>query len=483
MIQRAIVLDRHGQVLASSLPTFSVYIHPHDIQDKQEAAIILGRLFPQLRGSKFIRDALHSKKKFVWLVRHLPPYEKNRITAYGLHGMGIIEDSQRVYPYGSLFCHVLGTTNADQQGTSGLEKGLNDVLTSPGHAEPLSTSLDVRLQEILHRQLSQTVEMFQAQGANGVLIHVHTGEVLAMVSLPDFAPDKAINPTDPSYFDRNSHGVYEFGSIMKIANTAAFLDSGKGTLASVFDATHPLYIGRHRVTDFKGKHRPLNVLEAFIYSSNIAHAKMAVVLGARLQKQYFTQLGFSQPVVTELGRSARPLFPQGDWSLPRVMTAGYGYGFAVTPLHMAKAMMALSTGYDRPLTFLTGQKRGSQLVYRKGTVDKMTYLMEQAVLDGQAKNAAANNCRVGGKTGTANIQVQGRYRQNCNLTSTAVVFPAHHPQYALVISIDRPKGNAKTHGYVTGGWIAAPAIARIVEEMAPLLGVLEEVPSSKPKRP
>jgi cell division protein FtsI (penicillin-binding protein 3) len=337
---------------------------------------------------------------------------------------------------------------------------------------PLKTSLDLRLQHILYDTLAQQIHEFQAFGGNGVMVDLKTGEILAMVSFPDFSPLEPIKPTDAGYFNRNMTGVYEFGSIMKIINTALLLENNKGTLRSVFDASHPLYIGRHRVTDFRGQNRPLTVEEAFIHSSNIAHAKMAAFVGESLQKQFFKKMGFDQSIKTELGRCAWPLFPKGKWALGRVMTAGYGYGFAVTPLHMAACLGTLATGVAKPLTFLADPVNAGKTLLKKSTVKDIVYLLGQAVLNGQAKKAAAYNCLVGAKTGTANVLVSGKYADKQNITSCVGIFPIDAPRYGIVISIDRAKPSAKTYGFATAGWMAAPVISRLVEQMAPLLGVM-----------
>jgi cell division protein FtsI (penicillin-binding protein 3) len=361
----------------------------------------------------------------------------------------------------------------DQNGLSGLELRMNQRLLAS--SDPLRTSLDLRLQHILHNTIAQQIQEFNAVGGNGIMVDLKTGEILAMVSFPDFSPLEPIKPTDPSYFNRNMTGVYEFGSIMKIINTALLLESGQGTLRSVFDASRPLYIGRHRVTDFRGQNRPLTVEEAFIHSSNIAHAKMAALVGESLQKQFFKKFGFDKSIKTELGACARPLFPSGKWAVGRVMTAGYGYGFAVTPLHVASCLVTLGTGIAKPLTFLAEPSYSGKRVLKESTVKDIVYLLGQAVLNGQAKKAAAYNCLVGAKTGTANIRVAGRYAEKQNLTSCVAIFPIDAPRYGIVVSIDRAKPSAKTYGFATAGWMVAPVISRLVEQMAPLLGVMNPV--------
>jgi cell division protein FtsI (penicillin-binding protein 3) len=487
-IVRGALVDRNGYFLASSLDTFSIYAHPNKVADKEEAIAALMDIFPSLDRARLRRD-MHSKKSFIWISRHVAPHKKMAVKALGIDGLDVLSDSKRIYPMDRIFCHVLGTTDLDQQGLSGLEKSLNQRLMQSN--EPVRTSFDLRVQNILYDALSYQISEHSAVGGNGIIVDLRTGEILAMVSLPDFSPSQPICPTDPGYFNRNMTGVYEFGSIMKIANTALLLESKKGTLRSVFDASKPLRIGRHLVKDFRGQNRPLNVEEAFVYSSNIAHAKMAAAVGGAAQKQFFEKMGFSRAIKTELGLCARPLFPKGNWPMPRVMTAGYGYGFAVTPLHVAASLIPLATGILKPVTFLASPKSpGVRLLkpstvkvlaspkspgvrlLKPSTVKDILYLMGQAVANGQAKKAAAINCVVGAKTGTANVRVGGRYVEKQNLTSAVAVFPLDCPRYGIVLSIDRAKASTKTYHYATAGWMAAPVISRLVQELAPLLGVM-----------
>jgi len=402
---RSPITDRHGQVIASSLITFSVYAHPQKIQNKAQTTKELCDLFPSL-CPKALLKLLETDKSFVWIIRHISPEKKMAVLSLGIEGVEIKKDYKRIYPHDRLFSHVVGMTDVDQQGISGLEKSFNhQLLTSQA---PIQTSLDLRLQHIVHYELRKQIQNFQAEAGNALLADIHTGEILAMVSLPDFSPSTGKKETLKGLFNRNVNGVYEFGSIMKIVNTALLLESGKGTLSSVFDASHPLWIGRFKLTDFKGKNRPLTVYEAFIYSSNIAQAKIALVCGAALQKQFFQKIGFTRRLTTELMESARPLVPGGQWPQARVMTASYGYGFAVTPLHVVSAIGSLVSGYYVPLTLIASPSVSKTPIVSQKTAKIITYLMGEAVKKGLVSKAAALNCEVGAKTGTANLLSQAK---------------------------------------------------------------------------
>lgn len=469
---RAEITDRHGIILASNLTLFSLYAHPLKIQKKPEVSQALHRLFPIIPARSFL-DLLNSKKSFVWLLRYISPEKRLAIQALGIEGLGIMKDQKRIYPHDTLFCHSLGMTDIDQKGISGLEHAMNPRLVHD--RTPLKTSLDARFQHLIHHELTQQIHDFQAEGGNALLADMQTGEILAMVSLPDFSPTALPNlksKAGNALFNRNLSGVYEFGSIMKIHNTALTLEHGKATLKTVFDASVPLRIGRFRITDFRGQNRPLTVEEAFVYSSNIANAKMALSVGSKGQRAFFKKLGLLDPIGIELPERARPLMPI-PWSNTQVITASYGYGFAITPLHVVQSVSILVLGHKIPLTLLARAsslppKKSKPIISEKTSRD-LIFLLRKAVLEGQAKNANASNCKIGAKTGTANSLSGGGYRQKENLTSCVSIFPIEQPRYILLVSIDKGKPNAKTHGYATAGWIAAPLISRIVEKLAPLL--------------
>ena len=474
-VVRAPITDRHGHVLASSLVTYSVYAHPSKITQKKEAIQALYQLFPGV-GRGALEKMLTSSKTFVWIARHVSPEKRMAVRALGIEGIEVKTDSKRVYPHGRLFCHILGITDVDQQGISGLEKSFQSTLSQD--SRPLRTSLDLRLQHIIHQALKNQMQEFQAKAGNAMLADIETGEILAMVSLPDFVPDAPHGVAQKNaQFNRNVSGVFEFGSIMKIHNTALFLESRKGTLASLLDASRPIAIGRFRITDFMGKNRPLTVYEAFIYSSNIAHAKMAAMVGASAQKAFFQKMGFMDPLRLELPECARPLIPSGLWPQARVMTAGYGYGFAITPLHVLSSVRTLISGYYTPLTLLMHTySKPSKPVLDQAISKSLISLLGQAVVQGQAKNAAALTCEIGAKTGTSNLRTAGRYCAKENLTSCIAIFPLKKPKYILLVSLERPKPNAKTHYFATAGWIAAPLIAKVVDRITPLLGLLSYPP-------
>ena len=473
---RSPILDRHGNVLATTIGTFSVYAHPKIIQNKKEAALALCSIFPHISLGEMMKN-LQSQKSFIWLIRHITPEKKEEVQALGIQGLDIHKDYKRVFLHDRLFCHVVGLTDLDQNGLSGLEKYFDHRLKSS--EEPLVTSLDLRLQHIVHHHLKETISSFEAQGGNAMIADIHTGEILAMVSLPDFSPYEKINVMDPSFFNKNTTGVYEFGSIMKIVNLSLFLEKGEGGLKRVFDARGCLWVGRFRVTDFQGLNRPMTVYEGFLNSSNLVNAQMALSVGFEKQQQFFQSLGFLDIAPLELKERSKPLVPKLPWAKATSITCSYGYGFAVTPLHVLTAIRGIINGYYDPLTLcrVFPNSLPSSLERKKTLVSSKTslivrYVLQQAVLEGKVRKAKANNCLVGAKTGTANCRRGRHYIKGENMTSCVGVFPINDPKYIIIVTIDRPKASAKTYGYATAGWIAAPLVATIIENSVPLLGLL-----------
>ncbi|ETZ06810.1 peptidoglycan synthase FtsI [Holospora obtusa F1] len=475
-MERRVLLDSQGKILAHSLPSFALAANPKKIMNLKEAVRELHSILPFLSKKK-LEQRLSSKKSFVWICRQLSPKMRLKILSLGIEGLELFKTQKRVYPYENLFSHVLGSVDTDQQGISGIEKGCNKIISDQERKKiPIYLSLDTRLQYVLRKEILSCIKAFQAQGGNGILANIHTGEILAMVSLPDFNSNVKQKDPGSNAMNRNTSGVYEFGSILKIHNLALFLEEKKGNLDSVFDATHPIAIGRFLVKDFKGKCRPLTVREGFLYSSNIVNGKMALEVGEKAQQSFFSKLSFFNPIKLELSEYAIPIIPK-NWSKARSITAGYGYGFSVTPLHIVQSLqILLNNGKRVPLTLLRRHNKicESPSIFKSRELSKtLSEVMEMAVNTGQAQKVKTNYCKVGAKTGTANILINGRYREHQNLTSCVAVFPMPAPCYVLLITIDRPKGNASTHYYHTAGWIVAPVVRSIIEKISGFLGIIQ----------
>jgi cell division protein FtsI (penicillin-binding protein 3) len=473
------IVDRNGNVLAATLDSPSLYANPKQIVDAAEATNKLVRVFPTL-GAAEVYAKLTSGKSFVWIRRHLTPAEQYSVNQLGIPGLEFEHEERRVYPDAALTSHVVGYTGIDNAGFAGVERALDSVLKE--RREPLQLSLDLRLQYILHEELQRVIDDFTAKGGAGLIMDVNTGEILAMASLPDFDPNRpgipdSDHPTIPladKMFNRITLGVYELGSIFKIFTVAMALDGGTSTLTSTYDATHPIRIGRFTISDYHGKHRVLSVPEILMYSSNIGAAKIAVAAGGQRQRDFLTRLGLLKPAKIEISEVGAPHYP-AKWREVNVMTIAFGHGISVTPLSFATAAAALvNGGVLRQATVVklpSGSAPPGQQVISAKTSEQMRSLMRLVVEHGTGTMAAAPGYVVGGKTGTAD-KVSGRHYAERKLLSSFVgVFPINDPKYLVLTMVDEPHPNKQSHGYATAGWTVAPATSRIIQRIAPLLGV------------
>jgi cell division protein FtsI (penicillin-binding protein 3) len=485
---RTDIVDRNGKLLATTLDSPSVYANPRQILDPSDATRKLVKAFPSLK-SEDVYAKLTSGKSFVYIKRRLTPREQYEVNQLGIPGLQFQHEERRVYPDGTLTAHVVGYTGIDNSGFAGIERGLDDTLKD--HRDPLQLSLDLRIQYVLREELQRVIDDFTAKGAAGLIMDVNSGEVLAMVSLPDFDPNYpgAPDPDHPTLsfadrmFNRNTLGVYELGSIFKIFTVAMALDYGTSTLASTYDASHPINIGRFTIGDYHGKHRVLNVPEILMYSSNIGAAKMAMAAGGQKQREFLSRIGLLKAPKIEVAEIGSPHFP-GKWRDVNVMTIAFGHGISVTPLSFASAAAALvNGGVLRQATLLKqapGYAPPGQQVLSPKTSEQMRKLMRLVVEHGTGTMAAAPGYVVGGKTGTAD-KVSGRHYEDRKLLSSFVgVFPINDPKYLVLTMVDEPHPNKQSHGYATAGWTVAPATSRIVQRIAPLLGV-DPVDESSPE--
>jgi cell division protein FtsI (penicillin-binding protein 3) len=391
----------------------------------------------------------------------------------GIPGLHFQREERRVYPQGSLTSHIVGFAGTDSVGLGGLEKQFDGMLRDG--AQPLKLSLDVRIQHILREEIGRQMVKFDGIGGAGVMLDANTGEVIAMVSLPDFDPNLTGTAAEDARFNRATLGVYEMGSTFKIFNTALALDSGSATMKSGYDATNPIRIARFTINDYHAKRRWLSVPEIFMYSSNIGSVKMALDFGSDAQRGFMDKLGFLAPVSVELPERGTPMAPS-PWRQINTMTIAFGHGIAVSPLHLASGVASIVNGGTRwPVTVLKRDPAvravGKQVISKR-TSKQMRQLLRLVVENGTGRKAAAEGYLVGGKTGTAEKPGKsGAYARKALLSSFVAAFPIHDPRYVVLVMIDEPKGNKESHGYATGGWVAAPAVRRIVSRSAPLLGL------------
>ncbi len=477
------IQDRNGEVLATDVRVPSLYGEPRRIIDCDEAIELLIADLPDLDANE-VRSRLCSKRGFVWLKRDITSEQRKEIYRQGLPGIGFLNENKRDYPDGDEVSHVIGRVDIDNQGTAGIEKWLDNQglaalhmagLATDRQQNPVELALDLRVQHALHEELAAALQQFHALAAAGLVLNVNTGEIVAMVSEPDYDPNKSQNPRDPTLINRLTTGVYEMGSTFKAFTVAEALDSGKVTLNSSFDARSPLRMGRFEIHDFEPQNRNLTVPEIFTYSSNKGAARIALFLGTDAQKAFLKKMGQLDRLHTELPESAEPILPR-RWSELTTATISFGHGLSVAPLQAVMGVAAIMNGGILiPPTFLKrseaeAAKLGKRVI-KPETSEMMRYLMRLNVEKGTARKADVPGYYIGGKTGTADKVVNGRYSKNRVLTDFMAIIPADHPRYLLLIMLDEPKATPETHGFTTSGWNAVPTGARVVARIAPLLGI------------
>lgn len=470
-VKHSDITDRNGELLATSLQMATLVADPAYMLDADDAIKKLKKVLPEL-NEKDIRQDIQSKKRFIVLKHNLTPKQQEAINRLGIPGISFENEEKRVYPKSNLTAHIIGFRSVDNQGLAGLEKTL-DASLKKGNG-PVALSIDIRLQGILREALAESVKTFSAVGAAGLIMDVNTGEMLALASLPDFDPHEAGKASDQARFNRATLGMYEMGSTFKIFTLAQGLDKGLITLSSGFDCRKPLKYGRFSIDDFHAQRRWLNIPEIFLHSSNIGAAQIAEKIGTAAQKEFLGSLGLLDTSPIEIPEVGRPLIPS-PWRDINTVTISFGHGLAVNAVQLASAAASIiNGGFLVPPTLLRKDEGTAQKkipIISEHTSEQMRKLMRVVVSDGTGKSAQVSGYFVGGKTGTAEKKGGGGYNKDSRLSSFLGAFPIHEPRFLIYVMIDEPKGTKETHGFATGGWVAAPAVGRIISQISPLLGL------------
>lgn len=478
------ILDRNGLEMAVDIRVPSLFAEPRRIIDVEEAVQKLRTVLPDL-SEDWLRNRLTGDKGFVWVQRELSPAIQDRVMRLGIPGIDFITESKRFYPGMTEASHILGSTNIDNQGISGIEKHmdvqdvalLQELGLARGNAlAPVELSVDMRVQHVMHQQLVDAMTRYQAIAAAGVMMDVRTGEIIAMSSVPDFNPNEPATALVKDSFNRITAGIFEPGSIFKAVTLAGALDSGAVSINDQFDARFGVRFGRYTIDDYRGKHRILSLPEVFKYSSNIGTIRIMQAMGKDNYRAFLNRLGFDERVPFELPEMRLPSVPK-SFSEVSAATASFGHGLSVTPLHMVTAYSAFVNGGNYvPPTLYRRDLAEAQKLYRPvikpSTSADLRYLFRLNATEGGATqaNKLAQGYRVGGKTGTAEKVVDGRYSSAKNTNFFGSVFPMDNPHYAMIIMVDEPKAENPQSG-VTAAWNAGQVTGRIIQRVAPMLGI------------
>lgn len=483
-IPRPDIVDRNGNVLATDIAVASLYADPRKIPDVDEAVELLTAALPDVDAADLRKKLLKPKSAFAWIKRQASPEERDAVYNIGIPGVAYVNERKRVYPQGRLAAHTVGYVDMDTKGIAGIEKYLDTEgaiytasLADPERqvAAPAELALDLRVQHAVTDELSKAITKFKAIGGGGIIMNIKTGEIISLVSLPDYNPNAETKVFTRDQQNRMLSGVYELGSVIKAVTFAMAFDYGVINMNSRYDARYPLVIGSARINDFHAQRRVLTVPEIFTNSSNIGSAKMALDVGLERHRDFLKRVGLLDKLETEVPETARPLLPK-HWSRIASATAAFGHGFAVQPLQGLSVVAGiLNDGKLVPPTFMKRSQEEAEVlaqqIIKPSTSNSMRTLFRLNATDGSAGKAEVIGYRVGGKTGTAEKVVHGRYSKDKRLASFIGAFPMDAPIYAVLVMLDEPKALPETYGFATSGWNAVPTAGKIIERIAPILEV------------
>ena len=488
--QRADIVDRNWRLLATNLDTFSLYAHPRQMVDPAHTAAQLAAIFPEMDADSLLAD-FTGERRFLWLRRQMSPEQMQAVHDIGSPGLLFGPREMRLYPNGSLAAHILGgarygregVSSAEVIGVAGVERQFDPFLRDPANeGAPLQLSIDLSIQAATERVLAGGMALMNAKGATAVLMDIHSGEIIAMASLPDFDPNSrpqvAVtgDQSDSPLFNRAVQGVYELGSVFKIFTIAQAMELGLVTADTIIDTTSPLAWGSFRIRDFRNYGPQNSVTNVIVKSSNVGTARIAMQIGADRQRDFLGQLGLLQATPVELieAPTGAPLLPR-NWSEISTMTISYGHGLSSSPLHLAAAYAAMVNGGTKvePTLLRNTDPQPGPRVISAAVSQSVVDMLRTTVTEGTASMGDVAGYAVGGKTGTADKPraAGGGYYDDKVISTFAAVFPASDPQYVLITTLDEPVETSGTEPRRTAGWTAVPVAAEIIRRTAPLLGL------------
>lgn len=470
-VRRGDLLDRNGEILATSLTSYILVAVTGDVWDPADTAAALGRVIPDLDRS-LTQERLSREGQYVWLARGLTPQERDGVFSLGLPGIVFETEARRVYPRGRFGAHVLGFSLADGTGGAGAEYALNDTLAA---GQSVALTLDVRVQIALESELRAAMSRHGAQAAAGVVMHAQTGEIFALASLPDFDPNAGRPDDGDVRLNRAVGGVFELGSVFKALTYAIALDSGAVDDTTVL-STQPLALPGGDVSDYAPSDGPLRPREALAVSSNTAAARAALLVDVDVYRSYLRALGLAPgDALFGAGPDAAGVLWPGQWGVSERATVAYGHGISVSPVAFAGAFASVVNG-GMPVearVYGPSEVDGSR-VFSPNTSATMRAWLGAVVTQGTGQRAQVGGYGVIGKTGTAEKPVAGGYDEDRKITSFAAAFPGDAPEYVVFIMLDEPQWGARREDRAVAGNTAAPTAGAVIARAGPILGVLPD---------
>jgi cell division protein FtsI (penicillin-binding protein 3) len=478
------IVDRNGNLLAVNLPSSSLFANPQKVINPSQCLERLSKILPEIDKMKLLAE-LQSNKSFVWIKRDLLPKEQEAISNLGMPGFSFEQEQKRIYTFSNLLSHIIGYVGRDLVGLAGLEKTYDKFLTNSDFIQPdqlkkpLELSIDVRLQNILSEEIDKTLKEFSAIGAVGIIVNPNNGEILAIVSKPDFNPHYPSRAKPEELFNMASLGIYEMGSVFKTLTMAVAFDTDAIAMNDAYDISY-MKVGGFNIKDYHPRQGWHSVPEIFLHSSNIGVSQIMLEVGKNDFKNYLKKLGLLDQLKIELPERGTPLFPSDKrWSDLTTAVMAYGYGISISPLHFMQAILPIVNGgilYDLTLIKRHDERLVGTRVFSEKTSKQMSELFRLVVKEGTGRRADVKGYLVGGKTGTAEkLTSDGhgkkKYLKNSRMSSFLGLLPAIDPQYIIFIMFDEPKGTKESFGFATAGWTAAPTVGRVLERMVALYGI------------
>lgn len=466
-IKRGKILDREDNIISATISTLDLYIDPTKIINSKNTINSLKNIFPQ-KAENFFKNLL-KKRRYRLISTHLTKEQEYEIKKLGEPGLVFHKSNKRVYPHNNLFSQVTGFMSRYQKPQSKLEKNFDHLLSK---GKNLKLTVDSTIQNIVYQEIKQGMEQYRSKASLGLLMDVNNGDIISMISLPDF------NPNYPSkikaYTENNlvTNARFEMGSTLKIFNAAMAIENNSINKGDLFDVSEDYKLtNTYLVTDHKKLTKPISFNEVFIESSNIGSIKVLEKTGVEKQKEFFYDLGFNEKVILKGLSSIENNLPNhSEWNEIRSKSISYGYGISITPLSLVKIFSSLvNGGYKINPKIIYSEETFKEKILKKETSDKINNLLYQIVSIGTGRKAKIEGLKIGGKTGTAKKSKDKEgYYDNKIVTSFIGVFPVENPKYILFILFDDPKNQYNISEYY-GGNTAAPVFSSIVNKISPIL--------------
>ena len=482
-LYRADIIDINGNYLAKTVKSIDVGIKTSDIIDKQKLLLSLNIIFPNKDFDR-IRNQI-DQKNFFWLEKKVSEENYEKLMKLGDKSIKPEEKVLRIYPQKNLFSHIIGQIDDDNNGISGLEKSFDEVLRNS--KTPLKLTVDKDLQFLIRKELIKYQEIFKSKGSASILMNVNNGNILSIISLPDFNPNKRQNITDVNFINRVTKGTYEFGSVFKPFTFASALNENLIEPNTEFiDLPKSISCDKNRIREYDDKiPSDLTAEQIIIRSGNIGSVRIAQLVGSEKHKSFLKKVGLLNTINFDIDEVA----PQKDYNFGKckLATASFGHGVATTILQLAKGYAVISNGgYDIKPSLVNktteNNKKKTKLI-NDGVSQQVVKILRKIVNteEGTAKFADVLNYEIGGKTGTADQPKEGSYSE-AKINTFASIFPTSNPQYVFIVMLDTPqkakdyyykyrhqKGGWKGTLYNTAGWTSVEVAGKIIDKIGPIL--------------